>query len=127
MLITVYGVYGVVSVGLVVWLARTLYANGALFLEGVFPGQPALAKAVNRLLVTGFVMLNLGWAALLLKADRPVDGTEAIEQLSKRLGVLLLSLGLIHFTNLWVLARVRGNERRRHEVPVRPDAWLPAR
>lgn len=127
MLITVYGVYGIIAVSLVVWLARTLYANGALFLEDVFPGQPGLSTALNRLLVTGFLMLNLGWAALLLKAERPVDATQAIEELAQRLGVLLVSLGVIHFANLAVLGKVRGHERRRHEVPIRPDAWIPAR
>ncbi len=53
MLLTVYLSYGAVSIGLVAWLASTLYANGALFLEEVFPGREQLAGAVNRLLVTG--------------------------------------------------------------------------
>ena len=52
-LTTVYGVYAVVSVGLTVWLARTLFRNGAVFLRDVFKDKPELAEAVNRLLVRG--------------------------------------------------------------------------
>ena len=126
MLLTVYLAYGAIAIGLVTWLARTLYANGALFLEEVFPGREELAAAVNRLLVTGFVMLNLGWAALLLRAGEPVTWAAAVEALALRLGLLLVTLAVLHFVNLAVLAGVRTQQRRRHEVPVRPDLWVGA-
>jgi len=122
-LLIVYLTYGVTAVGLITWLARTLYANGALFLEEVFPAREQLAGAVNRLLVTGFVMLNLGWAALLLRAGRPVDAAAAVEALALRLGLLLITLAVLHFVNLAVLAAVRTMQRRRQDVPVRPDLW----
>jgi len=125
-LLAVYLVYGVTAVGLVSWLARTLYANGALFLEEVFPGREQLAGAVNRLLVTGFVMLNLGWAALLLRGGDPADGAAAVEALALRLGLLLITLAVLHFVNLAVLAVVRSQQRKRHELPVRPDLWVGA-
>lgn len=126
MLLIVYGVYGATAIGLVTWLAQTLYANGALFLEEVFPGREQLAGAVNRLLVTGFVMLNLGWAALLLRAGRPADGAAAVETLALRLGLLLVTLAVLHFVNLGVLAYVRGHQRKSHQLPVRPDLWVGA-
>ena len=126
MLLFVYGVYGATAIGLVTWLAQTLYANGALFLEEVFPGREQLAAAVNRLLVTGFVMLNLGWAALLLRAGRPADGAAAVEALALRLGLLLVTLAVLHFVNLGVLAYVRSHQRKSHQLPVRPDLWVGA-
>ena len=126
MLLAVYLVYGITAIGLVTWLAQTLYANGALFLEEVFPGREQLAGAVNRLLVTGFVMLNLGWAALLLRAGKPVDGAAAVEALALRLGLLLITLAVLHFVNLGVLALVRGHQRKEQGLPVRPDLWVGA-
>lgn len=126
MLLVVYGVYGATAIGLVAWLAQTLYANGALFLEEVVPGREQLAAAVNRLLVTGFVMLNLGWAALLLRAGRPADGAAAVEALALRLGLLLVTLAVLHFVNLGVLAVVRGQQRKASQLPVRPDLWTGA-
>jgi len=125
-LLAVYLAYGTIAIGLVTWLARTLYANGALFLEEVFPGREQLAGAVNRLLVTGFVMLNLGWAALLLRAGKPADGAAAVEALALRLGLLLITLAVLHFVNLLVLAGVRMQQRKHHDLPVRPDLWVGA-
>jgi hypothetical protein len=138
MLVPVYLVYLVVSVGLVAWLARTLYRNGAVFLEGVFP-DPRMAEAVNRLLVTGFYMLNLGYAVLLLKSDAAPTAVDALEVLSRKLGVLLVSLAGVHFVNMWVFHLVRRRAMAPATVappaaPVGPPAapsgpapvWAPA-
>ena len=106
-LIPVYVTYAAVSIGLIVWLARTLFRNGAVFLEGVFDDNPKMAEAVNRLLVIGFYMVNLGYAALLLQANEAGDAVRAVEVLVRKLGVLLVSLAALHFVNLYVVSRIR--------------------
>ena len=42
-LVPVYVVYAVVSIGLTIWLARTLSKNGEVFLRDVFADKPDLA------------------------------------------------------------------------------------
>lgn len=121
----VYLVYAAVAVGLTVWLARTLYSYGAVFLEDVFD-RPEIAVAVNRLLVTGFFMLNLGWAMLMLRAGDVDDATGAIEALAAKLGTLLLVLGTVHFANLWVLRSMQRRRELRHlPPPVAPQQQVP--
>ncbi|HVF31771.1 MAG TPA: hypothetical protein VM933_01930 [Acidimicrobiales bacterium] len=126
-LIPVYLTYAAVSVGLIVWLARTLFAHGQVFLEGVFEDNPKMAESVNRLLVIGFYMVNLGYAALLLQANAATDGVTAVEILVRKLGVLLVSLAGLHFVNLYVFTRIR---RRAGAAvlppPVAPQAQLSA-
>src|SRR5215467_2819109 len=93
-LIIVYLVYAAASVALTIWLARTLFKSGEVFLEDVFADNPRMASAVNRLLVVGFYLLNLGYAFLTLKAGNEVHtSTEGIETLAAKLGSLLLVLG----------------------------------
>jgi hypothetical protein len=120
-LVPVYGVYSVISVSLTVWIARTLFKNGAVFLEEVFADNPRMAEAVNRLLVVGFYLVNLGYASLLLKAHGGVTAVQAIEVLSSKLGLLLLSLGGMHFLNLYVFHRIR----RRAKLAVLPPPVAP--
>ena len=121
-LIAVYAAYATISVGLTVWIARTLFKNGAVFLEEVFADNPRMAEAVNRLLVVGFYLVNLGYASLLLKANGASDSAvSAIEVLSSKLGLLLLSLGGMHFLNLYVFHRIR----RRAHVAVLPPPVAP--
>jgi len=124
-LLFVYTAYAACAVGLTAWLARTLYRSGAVFLEEVFD-RPEVAVAVNRLLVTGFFMINLGYAMFLLKSHDAANATRAIELLVQKLGVLLLSLGAVHFVNVWVFWRLRRRNEVRHlPPPVAPQQHVP--
>ena len=106
-LITVYTVYGAVCIGLTVWLAVVLFRNGKVFLEGMFEDNPDMGDAINRLLVVGFFMLNLGYAFLIFQAKATATTEEAVGFLVNRLGLLLVSLGLIHFVNMAVFWKIR--------------------
>jgi len=119
----VYLVYAAASLGLTVWLARTLFKNGEVFLDDVFADNPRMAPAVNRLLVVGFYLLNLGYAFVTLKAGGTVaTATAAIETLAMKLGSLLLALGAIHMGNLYLFHRIRRRAQiRLAPPPVRPQ------
>ena len=121
----VYAVYAAVSVGLTVWLARTLGSNGRVFLLDVFPDAPDMARAVNELLVVGFYLVNFGYACLLMRGGSAATVTTAVETLATKLGCLLLSLAVMHFANLYVFHRIR---RRAHAVylpaPIEPHGRM---
>lgn len=124
--ITVYAVYVVVAVTLTAWLARTLFRNGTAFLHDVFADRPKLADAVNRLLVVGFYMLNLGYALYILRASRGLDAFEALQFLVNRLALLLVSLAVLHFVNVFVFWRIRARrEQRDMPPPVAPQVLIP--
>lgn len=123
--ITTYLVYLAVSIALTVWVARTLFKNGRVFLVDVFHGNEALADSVNHLLVVGFYLINFGYVSLALKLGYDVaTPREAIEALSVKVGMVLLVLGAMHFFNLLVFSRMR---RRASLVngppPVPPDGY----
>jgi len=127
-LVLVYAIYAGVSIGLTVWIARTLFKHGAVFLEDVFVDSPRLAEAVNRLLVVGFYLLNLGYASLILRGGRPIDAVDTVELLSEKLGILLVSLGGMHFANLYVFHRIRRRARLAQlPPPVAPQMYVAPR
>jgi hypothetical protein len=122
-LAAVYVVYAACSVGLVSWLGRTLFKNGAVFLDDVFGENPRLAAAVNQLLVVGFYLLNLGYAFLCLRANVDVTNTvQAIEVFAQKIGTLMLVLGALHFGNLYLFHRIRHKKQiRLAPPPVKPQ------
>ena len=106
-----YGVYVAVSLSLTVWVARTLFKNGRVFLVDAFSGNEALADAVNHLLVVGFYLINVGFVALALRyGDKPGNLAGAIEFGSTKIGLVLMVVGVMHFFNLFLFsqARLRG-------------------
>src|SRR6185295_13873778 len=120
-LVPVYVAYAAIAVPLTIGLARTLFKHGAVFLEDVFAGKPKMADAVNRLLVVGFYLLNLGYAALIMKAYGAASAVEAAEVLAWKLGALLVSLGVMHFFNLYLFYRIR----RRSQLAILPPPVAP--
>lgn len=123
--IAIYVIYAATAVGLTAWLARTLSRNGAVFLHDVFADRPGLAEAMNKLLVTGFYMLNLGYAFYILRADRSLYAFEAVQFLVNRLALLLVTLAIIHFINVSVFWAIRARgEQRSLPVPVAPQAAI---
>ncbi|MEU4086096.1 hypothetical protein ACWD4F_01995 [Streptomyces aureus] len=124
--VVAYVIYLVVSIALTVWVARTLSHNGRIFLSDVLHGDERLADAVNRLLVVGFYLVNLGFVALYLhQSDEITDARGIFEALSTKLGVVLLVLGVMHLANVYVLNRIRrrGVMEREQVPPVRPTDW----
>jgi hypothetical protein len=123
--IVIYMVYATVAIGMTALLARTLFKAGAVFLDDVFDGNHRLAEAVNRLLVVGFYMLNLGYGLFLLRAEPQENAFDAIAYLVNRLAILLVTLGVIHFVNVFVFWRIRHRaELKSAPPPVAPQVIM---
>lgn len=117
-LLTTYLGYLAISIALTVWVARTLHQNGRIFLVDSFLGNEKLADSVNHLLVVGFYLINIGYVALALKVGAAATNPqEALEVLSRKIGLVLLVLGAMHFFNLAVFTRMRKRALATKEPP----------
>lgn len=73
MMVATYLIYVVVSIGLAIWVGRTLNKNGRVFLVDTFEGKEELADSVNHLLLVGFYLINTGFVSLALKyGEKPL-------------------------------------------------------
>lgn len=107
-IVAAYGVYLAITIGLTVWVARTLFQNGHRFLVDVFHGDTELAVSVNHLLVVGFYLVNFAFVCLALRTtDEVASVRSAVEMLAGKVGVVLFVLGAMHFFNLYVFSRLR--------------------
>jgi hypothetical protein len=124
-----YLIYLALSIGLTVWVARTLSHSGNVFLADVFHGNDKLADAVNHLLVVGFYLVNLGFVALWLRGGDThiVYARDIFTALSVKEGTVLLVLGVLHLLNVYVLNRIRRRGLMDSELrpPVPPQGWTP--
>jgi len=130
-LVLTYLAYLSFTVPITLWVGTTLKSNGRVFLMDVFDADEELADAVNRLLVVGFYLVNLGYVLVALKTTNTVDDLRsALEVLSMKVGTIVLVLGVLHFVNLIVLNRLRRRSQTSTAAigrpPVAPDlSWSP--
>jgi hypothetical protein len=122
-----YLAYLALSVGATVWVARTLSQNGLSFLVDAFHGNVDLAQSVNRLLVVGFYLINIGYVALALRTSGEVTTARAVvELISDKVGIVLVVLGVMHFFNLYLFNKFRRRGQAQLRPPVLPDAHISA-
>lgn len=103
-----YCIYLPVTIALTIWVAKTLFTNGKVFLIEIFHNDQLLADSVNRLLLVGFYLINIGYAVYTLKIFAAIEAPQGlIETLSAKIGWIILVLGAMHFFNLFILFGLR--------------------
>lgn len=110
--IIAYTVYLIVTVFLTVLVGRSLFKNGRIFLRDIFHGNLELAEAVDRLLLVGYYLVNIGYAVYSMKITSLIENErQVMEILSFKLGIIILILGIMHFFNMFVFFKLRKREQ----------------
>ena len=118
---TAYLTYLAISAAATVFVARALAQHGEVFLIASYSGDTAMARAVNRLLVMGFYLINAGYFMFQMRTGGAVpELRDALELLSQKLGMVFLVLGVMHLFNLYLFSRICGCAAERMEAPPLP-------
>lgn len=107
-IILTYAIYLPLTIVLTLWVAKTLFTNGRVFLVDIFDRNELMADSVNKLLVVGFYLINIGYAVYTLQIFGEITSVQVvIEKLSLKIGSIILILGGMHFFNLFVFFKLR--------------------
>ncbi|MET0394058.1 MAG: hypothetical protein ABW019_12990 [Chitinophagaceae bacterium] len=107
-----YLVYLPVVIVLTWYVARVLFRNGRIFMLDIFHGKADIALSTNRLFETGFYLLNLGFAFLVMEISGDIESNRTLmEILSHKIGGFSIYLGIMLFFNLYLFFRGRRISR----------------
>ena len=110
--VNAYITYLIISTYVAVAVATFLYKSGHPFLLLAFRGDQKLAVSVNRLLVVGFYLINIGFICLFSVVGEPVNTPmEFLKYVCWKVGLVLFILGGMHFFNLAILLGVSRTAR----------------
>jgi hypothetical protein len=99
-----YIIYLVITYLITVQVGLVFYRNGRLFILGLLDNNEELTHFINRILLTGYYLLNLGYAAVMLRYwDTVQSWTALIAAISTMTGRILLTLAVIHCFNIAVI------------------------
>jgi len=105
-ILTGYFIYLPIALLLTFIVSRTLFKNGKIFMLDIFKGREEIANATNHLFETGFYLLNIGFALMILKLNIYNDTyQELVEALSYKIGGFSIYLGVMLFLNLYFFFR----------------------
>ncbi len=102
--IIAYIIYIAITFFIIVNVGMVFYKNGRVFILNLFHGDDDTTDRINKLLLVGYYLLNLGYTLLSITTWTKVgDTSELVSQLSYRLGILIMLLGIMHYFNMAVL------------------------
>ena len=77
------------------------YKSGRVYILNLLKGNVSLTDSINKILLTGYYLLNLGYAALMISTWQTVATiTALVESIFVMLGRILLTLAVIHYFNM---------------------------
>ncbi|WP_116787079.1 hypothetical protein [Flavobacterium psychrotrophum] len=111
-ILTGYFIYLPLVIALTLIVSRTLFKNAKVFMLDIFKGREEIATATNKLFETGFYLLNLGFALMILQMDLYNDTYQSlVEALSYKIGGFSIYLGIMLFLNLYFFFRGKRKAR----------------
>lgn len=112
-----YLIYLPIVISLTWYVAYVLFKNSRTFMLDIFHGKEEIATSTNTLFKTGFYLLNLGFALVIMEiAAEILDGQTMLEILSYKIGGFSIYLGLMLFFNLYLFFRGRRLSRERSRI-----------
>ena len=95
-------VYLVAAYVITVHVGLRFYRNGKVYIMYLMGQDEAYSDSINKLLLTGYYLLNLGYSAVMITFWKPVSTPdECIASIATMLGRIVLTLGIIHFMNMY--------------------------
>jgi hypothetical protein len=83
-----------------IYVGKVLYTNGRHFILRMLNDE-SLTDAVNRILLTGYYLVNLGYVSVMLTMTLPATSPEQlISSLSIAIGRIMITLGVMHYGNI---------------------------
>ncbi len=103
-----YLIYLPIIIVLTWYVAHTLFKNSKVFMLDIFSDKTEIANATNTLFETGFYLLNLGFALLIMEVAYEITNNRSLlEILSAKIGGFAIYLGIMLFFNLYLFFRGR--------------------
>jgi predicted PurR-regulated permease PerM len=112
-----YAIYLPIALFLTYYVSRTLFQNAKIYMLDIFRGREEIANATNKLFETGFYLLNLGFALMILQLSIYDNSYQSlIEALSYKIGSFSIYLGLMLFLNLYFFFRGKRKAKETQEI-----------
>jgi hypothetical protein len=110
-----YILYLLITYIITVHVGLRFYRNGRWYILRLLHGDEHLTDSINRILLIGYYLLNLGYAALMISTWKTVNSIEEVLlSVFTMTGKIMLTLAIIHFFNMTVIFLVSNKKHHFH-------------
>ncbi|MBR9914122.1 MAG: hypothetical protein GYB32_04740 [Algicola sp.] len=96
-----YAIYLPIIGIIMVKVGWMFYKHGEIYLMFLFKHNQALVASVNKLLLAGYYLLNLGYAVISLAYWEQIHSiVDMLHRLSEHLGIIIIAIAVLHYNNV---------------------------
>ena len=102
--ITGYIIFLTIISYIIIFVGKICYKNGNIYVASLIPNHMALCQQINKMLLIGYYLVNIGYSAMTLVNWEIIQSTEQlIEIITTKTGIIVLALSILHYTNIYIL------------------------
>jgi hypothetical protein len=99
-----YGIFIILIVLIIVVVGKICYRNGNIFVAELIPGHLALCQQINKVLLVGYYLVNIGYCAMTLADWETITSLlQLIEVIAIKMAIIISILSVLHYLNIIIL------------------------
>lgn len=99
-----YSVFTGMMVFIIVVVGKICYKNGNIFVAQLIPGHLELCKQINKILLIGYNLVNIGYCAVNLSFWQTITSLPMLlEVISLKMAGIIIILSGLHYLNIFLL------------------------
>ena len=104
--ILTYGIFLLIVVYIIAVVGKICYKNGNIYVLELLHGHKELCLRINRILLVGYYLVNIGYAAMtLLNWQTVTTLKQLIETIAVKSATIICILCILHYLNIFLLTK----------------------
>ncbi len=110
-----YGIYLTITFYITIVVGWWFYRLGFVYMKNLIE-DISVCESTNRILLIGYYLVNLGYAAIHLNGWKPIQNySEMVSEVSAKIGIILLTLCVLHYCNMTIIYLLRKKQINNHK------------
>lgn len=104
--ILAYCIYFGITFFIIIKVGNICYANGNIYVNQLIPKYNDLCRYINRLLLMGYYLLNIGYCATTILSWETISSiNNIIEIIATKTATILLIIAILHYANIFFITK----------------------
>lgn len=101
-----YIIYLSITGIIIIKVGKLCYDNGNIYVSQLIPDHLDLCHQINKLLLIGYYLLNLGYCAMTIISWKQIlTINQLIEIIAIKSAIIILTIGFMHYINIILLTK----------------------
>jgi hypothetical protein len=101
-----YLIYLSLTSVIIIKVGKLCYDNGNIFVSQLIPNHEELCHQINKTLLIGYYLLNLGYCAMTIISWEKIQSiNQLIEIIATKSAIIILTIGFMHYINIILLTK----------------------